>query len=457
MIKNILKQFDILIAGNSLDFEVEKRLFNIAVFVSFLVSILSLIINANLDMPEVLQVIIAFGSIFLIYIYINSRILHQFFIWTYIIVALLILSGSWLLNEGPNGSINYLYVLTLFVFLSITNHNKHFIISFLVIGNLVILYLISYYFPEWVLSYPSESIRNADLLLTVGYVIGFSALIFSSLRRNFENEKKTIEIQKTELELQNKHITDSIQYAKEIQQGLLQDTETIRTYFPESFVFWQPKDIVSGDFYFFQDTGHQKNKVVCALADCTGHGVPGALITILGLSLLNEIILQHPEFSASEILDQLRFRIKVALRQGKRSVENRDGMDMALCILEKQTNVLQFAGANRPIYLVRAGELIEFKPNRMPIGVHYHDNKAFNNHNIQLKDGDIIYLLTDGFADQFGGNENRKFFLANLKKTILLNSNLPMEKQYKIMKKTFQDWKGANEQTDDILVIGFKI
>ncbi|OFX45951.1 MAG: hypothetical protein A2W95_03060 [Bacteroidetes bacterium GWA2_40_14] len=452
-----LVSFEQLIAGSPLKFDVEKRLFNIAVFISIIVSGISLIINANLDLPQVLQVIIGIGSVFLVYIYVNSRILRQFFVWTYIFAALFILSGSWLLNEGPNGSINYLYILAFVIFLSITNRKKHLVISALIIINLIVLYAIYYAAPQFVYPYPSVAIKNADLLFTFTYVVLFSALIFSALRMNFENEKTQVEKQKQELELQHKHITDSIQYAKEIQQGMLQHTDSFKLHFPQSFIYWQPKDVVSGDFYFFKEYGANKEKIICGVADCTGHGVPGALITILGLASINDIILQFPDLSAGEILDQLRIKIKSALQQGRRSVENRDGMDMAICIVDKNNNILQYAGANRPLYIVRSDEMIELKPNRMPIGVHYFDGKPFLNQNIHLYIGDIIYLFTDGFSDQFGAEENRKFFLSNFKKLLLDNSHLLLDEQCQIIKKTFKSWKDTNEQTDDILIMGFRV
>lgn len=457
MIKRLLIGFEQLIAGHPDKFDVEKRLFNIAVLISIIVSAISLVINANLNLPQGLQVIIGVGSVFLVYIYINARILQQFFIWTYILSSLLILSGSWLLNEGPNGSINYLYILAFVIFLSITNRKKHVSISILIILNLFVLYTIYYFLPQYIYSYPTEAIKKADLLFTFMYVVFFSALIFSSLRMNFENEKNKVENQKKELELQHKHITDSIRYAHEIQLGMLQEIESFKLFFKQSFIFWQPKDVVSGDFYYFKEFGKEKDKIICAVADCTGHGVPGALITILGLSSLNEIVLQNPDLTASEILEHMQVKIKGALQQGKRSVENRDGMDMAVCILEKKSNILQFAGANRPIYIIRSGELIELQPNRKPIGMNYYDDKSFQNQNIQLYMDDTIYLFTDGFSDQFGDAENRKYFVSNFKKLLLKQSHLPLAEQLEIIGDSYHDWKGTTEQTDDILIMGFHI
>ncbi|MBI9068629.1 MAG: SpoIIE family protein phosphatase [Salinivirgaceae bacterium] len=456
MVKKFYRKISKLISGSDTEFNVDKRLFNIALFIAVTISLISIVINLQLELPEILHYIIGTGTLILTFIYIRSRVFKKFHINLFIAASLVILSGTWLYNEGPLGSINFLYILAFIIFLSITNQKKHVIISLILFGNLIILYLVYFLKPEWVHPYATPEIRESDLLFTYTYVIIFASLIFSSLRRNYENEKNKVEEQKYELVKQHKHITDSILYARDIQQAMMQDVESVKEYFTNYFVFLEPKDIVSGDFYSFKKLSGNPNKVVCAVSDCTGHGVPGALITMLGLSFFNEIILQENNITASELLHLLREKIKYSLQQGKRSNENRDGMDMAICIIDKQSETLEFAGANRPLYIIRDNELLEYKPNRMPIGVHFKDNKPFDNKIIKLKPNDSIYLFTDGFADQFGYPDTRKFYISNLKKLLLKNADKPMNEQGEIIKKAFIDWKNTQEQTDDVLIIGIK-
>ena len=421
-----------------------------------MVSIISIIINLQLDLPQALHYIIGLGTLFLAFIYLRSRLFKKFHIWLFIISSLAILGGSWLYNEGPSGSINYLYILAFIIFLSISARKWHLIISIIIIANLLVLYLIYYLKPGWVHGYATAEIRESDMLFTYTYVILFSAIVFSALRRNYEIEKNTVEIQKTELEAKNKHITDSIVYAKEIQQALLQDKESIRQYFDNYFIFWEPKDIVSGDFYSFRKFPNNPNKVVFAVSDCTGHGVPGALITMLGLSLFNEIFLQYRDLHAHDFLQILKEKLKESLKHGNEYYNNRDGMDMAICIIDKENKTLEYSGANRPLILIRNGELIELKGNRMTVGPSIHINRQFKSHVIDLLPGDAIYLYTDGYADQFGEKNNEKFYTGKLKKLLLKNSEYVMPEQERLLRKTFFNWKGTNEQTDDVLVVGIK-
>lgn len=453
----ILTSFNQLISGKMTDFNVEQRLYNSSVIIAIAVSLLSVFINVQLQLPDFLQYIISIGVVLLVYFYINARIFHVFYIWPFILISLVILTLSWLYNEGPFGSLNYIYIVALVVFLSISSAKNRMWVIFLVFSNLGLLYVIYYCFPELIHNYPSIKVREHDLMWTYLYVLILAILIFNLLRRNFEKEKQTVEKQKQKIEHQHKNITDSILYAKEIQQALLQKPEELKNHFKDSFIFWQPKDIVSGDFYLFNSYGSDQSKTIMAVADCTGHGVPGALITILGVSFFNEIVLRYPNLHANEFLDVLRSKVKDALKKGgNSSIENHDGMDMALIIYDKEKKLLEYSGANRPIYLIRDNAMVEFKPNRMPIGMHYNDNKAFTNHNVELLSGDEVVMFTDGYADQFGEKDNHKYYLANLKKLLIKNVGEPMDNQLQILKKEFENWKGGTDQTDDVLVLGFR-
>lgn len=267
-------------------------------------------------------------------------------------------------------------------------------------------------------------------------------------------QKHKIKIQHDIVRKQNKKIEDSILYAKRIQSAVLPPNRFIQHLLAEHFIFYKPRDIVSGDFYW---TKQVDDKIFIAAADCTGHGVPGALMSMLGITFLNEIITKNPNIHANEILNELRMHIISSLRQTGSSGESRDGLDIALCIIDHEKKILEYAGANNPLYLIRNNELEETKADRMPIGIHRRAKEPFQNNIIDLKKDDLIYIFSDGFVDQFGGEDGRKFLSANFKKLLLDNCSKSLAEQKRIIERTFEDWKGERKQLDDILVIGFKI
>lgn len=255
-----------------------------------------------------------------------------------------------------------------------------------------------------------------------------------------------------------KDITDSINYARRIQQAILPDPQLFKTLLPDSFIFYRPKDIVSGDFYWITE---QEGIVYYAAADCTGHGVPGGFMSVLGASLLNEVINEKKIREPGEILDMLRNKIIAALRQKGETGENKDGMDMVLCRFDRSKNELVFAAANNPAWLVRNSngekELIEFKPDKQPVGIGVENPVRFSQQVIKLQRNDRIYIFTDGFADQFGGPKGKKFKYRQFHETLVSIGDLPMEQQGEHLEKTFEAWKGELEQVDDVLIIGLKI
>lgn len=252
----------------------------------------------------------------------------------------------------------------------------------------------------------------------------------------------------------NKDITASINYASRIQRAILPVAGEIKGLSDKIFVLLIPRDIVSGDFYWFSQVS---SKLIISAVDCTGHGVPGALMSMLGHSFLEEIVNNREITDASTILDELSKEVRRALRQKGERNEAKDGMDISLCVIDKKQNSLQYAGAHNNLYLVRNNELIEYNADRMPIGYYDDPDKRFSNHNIITLPGDIIYMYSDGYADQFGGPNVKKFKYANLKSVILEIHQKPLKEQKKILEKRFYDWKGNNPQTDDVLVMGLKL
>lgn len=256
---------------------------------------------------------------------------------------------------------------------------------------------------------------------------------------------------------QKNEILDSITYAKKIQAAMLPPEQYFQEILNDVFILFKPRDIVSGDFYWIK---HVNQYVILAAADCTGHGVPGAFMSLLGISYLNEIVRRREITQANQVLNELRRQIRNSLRQHGQAEESKDGIDMALCVFDEKNKTLQFSGANNPLYLIRdtkgSPELTEFKADRMPLGYYQGSFKSFTNTDIPLHFGDVFYLFSDGFIDQKGGEEGKKFLSKNFKKLLLEIHQEPMQDQKKILDKTITDWMGNNSQIDDILVIGVR-
>jgi ligand-binding sensor domain-containing protein/serine phosphatase RsbU (regulator of sigma subunit) len=269
-----------------------------------------------------------------------------------------------------------------------------------------------------------------------------------------EEQKKVVEEQKHFVEEKNKHITDSINYAQRIQNAILPESNYIQSLFENYFIYYQPKEIVSGDFYWF---GQKDDKVIFASVDCTGHGVPGALMSMIGNALLNEIINGKGIVESDEILNHLRNDIIYALKQTDAPESQKDGMDIALCVLDKNKNLLEFSGAHNSLYHFRDDVFTEFKGDKQAIGYEKRERQAFEKNRIKIQKGDIIYLFTDGFADQKGGIEKRKFYYKPFRELLAFIKNESMVKQEEILRDKFNNWKGNMEQIDDVLVIGIKI
>jgi len=273
-------------------------------------------------------------------------------------------------------------------------------------------------------------------------------------------QRDEIALQKTEIEQKSKNITDSIQYAQRIQQAIFPNKELLETAFPDHFVLFKPKHVVSGDFYFFK-TLHEK--IYLAVADCTGHGVPGAFMSMLGIAVLNEIIQINRINSAAEALELLRKQIKTSLHQTGRKGEQQDGMDISLCVIDTQNMKMEFAGANSHVYLYRKTESSEesgfavIKGDRMPIGIHPSDYKTFTNHHLDLKSGDNVYLFSDGFISQFGGPRGDKFKTKRLQEMLKDVQGMDMSRQYLQIEETLNKWQGHHKQVDDILLVGVNV
>lgn len=270
----------------------------------------------------------------------------------------------------------------------------------------------------------------------------------SSLNKLVENEKHVADEH-------NKKIMDSVNYAKHIQTAIMPPLKTVKRIIPDSVIFYLPKDVVSGDFYFVEKVD---DYIVFAAVDCTGHGVPGALMSVVGFNFLYQAVVERHIIKPSDILTFLDAGVNNTLRQTGNESGVKDGMDLGICTLNSKTLELQYAGAYNPMYYVKKGELTEVKADKLPIGSNL-DGVAdtYTNHVIQMEKGDAVYLLTDGYADQFGGPNGKKFFYKPLRELLAMHHNKSMDEIYNILYDTFMNWKGNREQIDDVLILGVRI
>lgn len=267
-------------------------------------------------------------------------------------------------------------------------------------------------------------------------------------------QKEEIETKTKELEILFKQVTDSIHYAKRIQEAILPPNSLVKSILPQSFVLYKPKDIVSGDFYWIDQ---KDDWSYFAAVDCTGHGVPGAFMSIVGYNLLKDILKNTDSIEPSIIMDKMNDGVANTLHTNSSEKETKDGMDMTLCALNHKTLELHFAAAFNPLYLIRNNELIQYKADKFPVGSFIGEKQSFTNNVIQLQKDDIIYIFSDGYADQFGGPKGKKFMAGNFRNLLLEVSSEPIEKQKNILDNNIETWRGNLEQVDDILIIGVKI
>ena len=284
-----------------------------------------------------------------------------------------------------------------------------------------------------------------------------------SQKRKLEREVKirTAEVveQKEIIEKKNKHIIQNISYAKRIQNAILPANE-IQKAFPDSFILNLPKEIVSGDFYWYTEiTGNEENLQIIAVADCTGHGVQGAFMSMIGNDALNHVVMEREVVKPSEILKAVNERFYDMLHHASQQ-ETRDGMDIAICVINTKEHTLEYSAARRPLFFIdgKTSSLKEIKASPLTVGRNlFSENAEFKNHTLKFSEGDKIYLFTDGYTDQFGGENNEKLMINNFKKALIALGSSSMQKQKESLETKFNQWKGTGDQLDDVLVIGIKL
>ena len=321
------------------------------------------------------------------------------------------------------------------------NSRQRIIIYFAAIGLLIVLCFAT------VVARQNKKIRKANEMLDLQ-----NKQIIQQ-NEEIEQQRDYVTMQRDQIAEQKEKITDSIEYASRIQNAMLTPTEICNELLPQHFIMLCPRDIVSGDFYWVKKVG---NQVIATVMDCTGHGVPGAFMSMLGTTLLEQIVTNGQFSSAADILEQMRKSVKSSLHQEDKQSSQSDGMDCALCIIDFDKMQLQYSGANNPLILIRNGEIIEYEADKMPIGIHVFDESDFTNAEVSLEPNDTIYMFSDGYADQFGGDNGRKLMMKNFKKLLAEVSANPIEQQKDLLLQRFTEWKGDYRQIDDVLVMGIK-
>jgi serine phosphatase RsbU (regulator of sigma subunit) len=298
--------------------------------------------------------------------------------------------------------------------------------------------------------------QKLTLAITIGGLVVFLAfaVLLINMVRQKQRANKILEEKNELISHQKQEITDSIRYASRIQTAILPSPTILADALKDHFVLFLPRDIVSGDFYWFTKRG---NKMVLVAADCTGHGVPGAFMSMLGVSFLYEIVSKEGIMEPAKILDTLREFVKLTLSQTGKKDEQKDGMDISLSMLDMENMKLEWAGAYNPLILIRNDEIIEYKADKMPVAIHITDHKPFTNHEIDLQPNDVFYMFSDGFPDQFGGEDGRKYMSKKFKQFLLDIHHKPMEEQKELLHQEHLVWRGEMEQIDDVVIFGVRV
>ena len=338
-----------------------------------------------------------------------------------------------------------------------------------IVNDVPILESLKQYFFDTIAAIKERPVKiNTEIDIPVQMVGKTTTRImnFAAIPEMNEDELETIlfvghditEAKRIELEIQekNKKIEDSIEYAQRIQQSIIPSTVLIKKQLPKSFIFYKPRDVVSGDFPWYAD---RSNNLYIAAVDCTGHGVPGALLSFVGYFTLNNIVDHRKAYSAGEICDMLHQGVRSTLKQDMENASARDGMDIAFCKINILKNEIEFAGAHRPLYLLRNGEIIEYKGDRKAIGgipIGKKPELPFTTHYIKLEKGDKIFFFSDGLPDQLGGPERKKYSSKRIREMVVENQHYSMEEFHKLFEDDFLEWKTGIKQTDDVLLIGIE-
>lgn len=368
--------------------------------------------------------------------------------YSFLFANVFISSAGLLVGRGINNHVALIPVVMLGVILFKTKIER--IIAFFITVSFFVAqqYMFDVITPQ-IITTPEQKTAFSFIFFLMALLLVFLVgIYFISINKEYE---KIVLEQKEAITLKNREITASITYAQRIQNAILPSESIIKECLPKSFILYKPKDIVAGDFYWVERVG---DIVLFAAADSTGHGVPGAMVSVVCKNALSRSVREFGLSEPARILDKAREIIILEFEKSEDEVK--DGMDISLCALNVKRNELQWAGANNPLLIIRNSQILETKPDKQPVG-EFIGRKPFTNHIILLEDGDHIYIFSDGYSDQFGGQSGKKYKYKAFKQLLLENHLKPIEEQKKALDRTIESWKGHHEQVDDMCVIGVKI
>jgi serine phosphatase RsbU (regulator of sigma subunit) len=437
------------IGGSREKFDLEVRIFNISCIVISLLALLATMINIVLQVNFALT-IITFVAVFIFSVFFYFSRYRKKFNVLYLPFLLLIniIAGIlWFLNGGTQGPISFGYILLVTFAVIIGKKRDQVFLVTLIIAMLFFLFVIEYKYPLSIVGYKSEQTRFFDFTSTLIIFVFLTSIIVRALKSNYDIEREHALSHEIE-------IANSMNYAMKIQNAILVNEDDFVSYFNDAFLLSKPREAITGDFYWIKRLGTRK---IIVAADSTGKGLAVAFMSILGITLLNEIIANSQSIGADEILNRLRNRIAKSFRKNDSRDAIKFDLDISLCIVDESNSKLEFAGAGNPIYLIRNGILQRLDADRLPISFEDIDI-LYSKKEIELRPNDCIYLFTDGYIDQFGGNEGKKFMSKQFKELLIEIHQLEMAEQKNVLLKKHDEWKGKeNSQTDDMLIIGIRV
>ncbi len=378
----------------------------------------------------------------------NIKLAALIWFWQFLIIG----TGSMLIQGGGIDMMSAFWIMVELLFAHFALGGGWGLVAVLHIIIQLIISIINYSQDGALLDFgipQSEKLPSEPIFTAIPFAL--CIYIIRSFVKTRQKAEKLVNEQKVLLEEKNKEITDSINYAEHIQKAILPSPHFINKHLSESFIVYLPKSIVSGDFYWVQE---KDDFIFFAVGDCTGHGVPGAMVSVIAQNILNRAVFMLGAHKPSEILDKASEFMENTLAQG--GGQMRDGMDIALCCYDKKTMKLEYAGANNSLYLISNNELKEFKANKQPVGK-FETKAPFTNNEIQLQKGDCLYLFTDGFPDQFGGLHGKKLKYKALKELLINIYKDPLTEQKNTLTSAFNNWKGKHEQVDDVCIMGIRV
>ncbi len=454
------------------EFSLERLNSNTFLFAGSLISVLSCVFNYVEGFGPVLTVFTIISSIVLILLYYLSRFKNYSNIWLSACTVLLLLSISWFMNGGAIGSTSFMYLFTVIILNIIAKPDQQNGLFILVLVNISVLYVVEYFYGYFLVHpYPNILSYYSDVIFV--FLLILFGVFFSTrfIKRSYDEGRNIVQQQKMIIEKQNKEHLESLTYASYLQKKIMPDETKLCMLFSDYFVLFQPKDIVSGDFYWIKE---RENYGIVVVADCTGHGVPAAFLSVIGISLLEEIVNQEGnELNAAAILEKLRNKFISYLQNNSSGEESKDGIDLGICVMNYQDSTLQFSSANRPLIMIRGNQYPEataysekevkgdytlylYKATKNIIGLNYREF-SFTNIDIDVFSRDTFYMFSDGYADQFDYMNKKKFKMSQLKKELLKIQDFSMQRQSAHLLDTHYKWKGHTGQTDDMVVIGLRM